>query len=440
MNVFISYSTKDQATAAALYRDLRSGGATAFQFEQSETAGTPAWNQIVEWISECDVFVVLISSSALKSTAVAEEIEMAHYAYINSERKKPAKIIPAIVEAKVEPPRLIRRMSSLDLRNYQAGLPKLLGQLGLKVVAPGPKSAAPALPTIDFDKLVREHAKANPLSAEEKQVRSNVRNLVTNYQDLKPAELPKKTEEQHVDSLVAGLMGKSPNRFADPKQVASANQAFLGVKQPDTSALTKRLLDGNRSQPLLKLPAPTLRQEGNTLRWAPVLGATAYVVERQYGTSTKTEVYRGTDLAYEVPASTHLLLAGTYRVKATAGVFGGESPWSNTVEVAALQRFTPKKPLAVAALKLAPQGPKLSVDRSAFLVHVSWAPVAGATSYVLERGRSASAQVMPEIWMSVYEGQATEFKELPLVTLTKGEMNRYRVKAVGPWGVTQWSY
>ena len=428
MKVFISYSTKDRPTAAALYRDLRQGGATAFQFEQSETAGTPAWNQIVDWISECDVFVVLISASALKSTAVAEEIEMAHYCYINSERKKPAKIIPAIVEAKVEPPRLIRRMSSLDLMNYQAGLPKLLGQLGLKVVAPAPKAAAPALPAIDFDKLARKYAEENPLSPKQKQVRSDVRNLLTNYQDLKPAELPQETEKQHVDSLMADLMGKSPNRFADPVQVAAANQAFLGVDRPDTSALTKRLLGTDRSRLVLSLSAPRLRRDGDTLRWTAVFGAEAYVVERKDALGAK-EVYRGTDLSYKVLSFSHLFAAATFRVKATAGVFGGDSPWSAPVEFA--RYAVPVAP---------PSAPKLTVDRGAFLVTISWTALGGATSYVLERGRSASGLVLPDRWESAYEGPATEFKDTPLLTLTKGELNWYRVKALGPWGATQWSY
>jgi hypothetical protein len=439
MNVFISYSTKDRSTAAALYRDLRSGGATAFQFEQSETAGTPAWNQIVDWIRECDVFVVLISASALKSTAVAEEIEIAHYCYINSERKKPAKIIPAIVEAKVAPPPLIERMSSLDLMNYQTGLPKLLGQLGLKVASPALKSAAPVLPPIDWDRLAREYAKENPLSRKQKQVRSDVRNLLTNYQELKPAELPKETEAQHVDSLVADLMGKSPKRFADPKKVASANEAFLGVGEVDASALTKRLLDVDRSA--LKLPAPAVRRKGDTLTWQPVLGATAYVVERKSGNGSSEEVYRGNERSYYVPSISHLLSAATFRVKATAGVFGVDSPWSDTVEFAATQIFKPtKQPLAAQQLATMP-GPKtLTVDRNLLQVHVGWTPVLGATSYVLERGRSSPANITPDRWNSVYEGQATEFMDKPIVLPMKGEINVYRVKALGFWGETQWRY
>src|SRR4029453_8903318 len=57
--IFISYSTKDRRRGASLYADLRKAGAAAFQFGESETAGKPAWEEIVRWIGECDAFVVL---------------------------------------------------------------------------------------------------------------------------------------------------------------------------------------------------------------------------------------------------------------------------------------------------------------------------------------------------------------------------------------------
>jgi hypothetical protein len=437
MKIFISYSTKDRSTAAALYRDLRKGGAAAFQFGKSETAGKPAWDQIIRWINECDAFVVLISSNAVGSTAVAEEIAMAHDCYINSERTKPSKIIPAIIEARVKPPLLIRRMSFLDLVNYEAGLPKLLRELGLKAVAPAPKSAARALPAIDFDKLAREHAEANPPSAEQKRFRSSVKSLLTNYDDLKPADLPKKTEEQHVDSLVADLMGKSPDRFASPKQVASANEAFLGVKQPEAAAVADRLLSTNRSELARALPAPKLRLDGDTLRWTPVLGATAYVVERQDGSGTELvsskEVYRGTDLSFY--ARSLYRLPPTFRVKATAGVFRMDSPWSNAVK---LPLFIPKKTLLSAAKAGTPEAPSLTIDRGSLMWRISWTAVAGATSYVLERGRPAPGKVLTDRWTCAYKGPETEFADRWVLFGVNDVITLYRVKAVGPWGETAW--
>jgi TIR domain-containing protein len=405
MKIFISYSTKDRATAAALYRDLRKGGATAFQFEQSETAGTPAWNQIVDWIRECDVFVVLISASALKSTAVAEEIEIAHYCYINSERKKPAKIIPAFVEAKVEAPPIIQRMSSLDLMNYESGLPKLLGQLGLKAVAPAPKTAAPALPAIDFDKLAREHFAANPPSAKQKQIRADVRDLVTNYDELKPAGLPKKAEEQHVDSLVAGLMGKSPDRFADPAQFGKLS---------------------------LDLRAPKLRREGDTLHWTAVLGAAEYVLERRDGELKAKEAYRGTNTSYKVPVGTGLFVASTFRVKATGGVFGGDSSWSNAVEITGGGNLF--KPATGT-----PAAPKITLVPGPLYCLVSWTPVFGATSYALERSGLGN-KLLPDTWESLYKGTETEFQDFKNRTGALQAFLLYRVKALGPWGETSWGH
>src|SRR5215472_10679815 len=98
MKVFISYSSKDKPLAERLYADMKAAGADVFQFGKTERAGIDAWEQVLSWINQSDVFIVLLSSSSLASQPVKEEIAHAHYARINSSGKKPEYLIPAIIE------------------------------------------------------------------------------------------------------------------------------------------------------------------------------------------------------------------------------------------------------------------------------------------------------------------------------------------------------
>lgn len=70
-------------------------------------------NNTIEWYNDHAkelVFIVLISKSSLKSKPVKEEIDHAHYGYIN--RDRPARLVPALVEAGVAPPTTIEQDSS----------------------------------------------------------------------------------------------------------------------------------------------------------------------------------------------------------------------------------------------------------------------------------------------------------------------------------------
>lgn len=129
--IFISYSSKDQPCAEALYTDLLETGAEVFLYEQTSSPGGPVWDELFAWIESADVFIVLLSKSASESTRVYEEIEHAHYNYVNS--RKPGKLIPAVLEQGVEIPRLLRRFSQLDFHDYAGGLQKLISELGLKL-------------------------------------------------------------------------------------------------------------------------------------------------------------------------------------------------------------------------------------------------------------------------------------------------------------------
>ncbi len=152
--VFISYSTKDRPTAEALYTDLQKAGADVFEFERTATPGSSAWDEVLGWIEASDVFIMLVSKSALKSRPVKAEVEHAHYQFLNSTPTRPGKLIPAMLETDVQPPRLLQRFTGLALYNYAAGVKQLIAELGLEV-APRPVDTArekPVFPTPESPK------------------------------------------------------------------------------------------------------------------------------------------------------------------------------------------------------------------------------------------------------------------------------------------------
>ena len=130
--VFISYSTKDRATAEALYTDLLKAGADVFEFERSAKPGSSAWDEVLGWIESSDVFIMLVSRSALKSRPVREEVEYAYYKFVNSDATRPGKLIPALLEQDIQPPRVLERFTGLALYNYATGIKQLIAGLGLE--------------------------------------------------------------------------------------------------------------------------------------------------------------------------------------------------------------------------------------------------------------------------------------------------------------------
>ena len=148
--VFISYSTSDRATAEKLYTDLLDAGADVFQFERWAKPGTPAWDEVLGWIESSDVFIVLMSKSALKSRPVQEEVAFAYYQYVNSNQPM---LIPALLEPDLKLFREIRRFTRLELYDYKAGLSRLTRDLGLEK-APKPAGKPKARSDVPLGSLL----------------------------------------------------------------------------------------------------------------------------------------------------------------------------------------------------------------------------------------------------------------------------------------------
>lgn len=76
-NIFFSHSHVDGQLADELVTDLRSRGHTCWNYRQNSMAGESYIKQIFKAISDCDVFLVIVSSSAFDSRQVQKELEQA---------------------------------------------------------------------------------------------------------------------------------------------------------------------------------------------------------------------------------------------------------------------------------------------------------------------------------------------------------------------------
>ena len=130
VSVFISYAENDRARAESLHADLHRSGAEVFQFSMSATLGTPSWTEILKQISAADIFVLLVSEQSNNSKPVQAELEHAYGSRLNLGR--PERIIPLLLEEGIRPTTLATAFNWLEFTDYEAGLDRLLGQLGLE--------------------------------------------------------------------------------------------------------------------------------------------------------------------------------------------------------------------------------------------------------------------------------------------------------------------
>lgn len=112
-SVFVSYSTRDLATANSLASWINHAGAFAFIAEYAVEPGRPLGQDIIGAIKSCDLFLLLWSDSARGSEWVPQEIGVARAA------NKP--VMPVVLHAGIELPGFIRDLKYLALyQNPQA--------------------------------------------------------------------------------------------------------------------------------------------------------------------------------------------------------------------------------------------------------------------------------------------------------------------------------
>jgi hypothetical protein len=98
IKIFITYSHSDSSFARKLHADLRASGLQLFFDGESIKGGDRIAEKISEGLAECDVYIPILSSQALKSPWCTDEINAALALSNNPDRKGRPKIISVLVE------------------------------------------------------------------------------------------------------------------------------------------------------------------------------------------------------------------------------------------------------------------------------------------------------------------------------------------------------
>ncbi len=79
LRIFLSHSSKDNQFSSRLAKDLRRvlGDETAVWYDGSLSGGNSWWRKIVQEISRCNIFLVVLSPDAMASAWVNDEIDLA---------------------------------------------------------------------------------------------------------------------------------------------------------------------------------------------------------------------------------------------------------------------------------------------------------------------------------------------------------------------------
>jgi hypothetical protein len=423
LKVFISYSNHDRTLAERLWGEMHSAGAEVFQYSKSAKAGKSSWTQVLTWISDSDVFIVLLSQNALNSQPVAEEINHAHHSYIND--GKPNLIIPAIIEKGAKPPILIARFARIDLMPYESGVQDLFGQLGLTSKAATSPSAKPA-PLPDVSALFLDYLKTHPEPSPVHRWSQDAAKIVANYNAVAPKEIGNDVRAEHIDAILAEYSGKK----AKPKSLLDLykyDSLFYGSEPPQKEIakpasgklpkLSQSLLSYDPASWYKPLKAPALSISLGGIQWDAIADAAAYAVEESVTADFQNakEVYRGPDIRYTT------FLRAYYRVKAVGGVFRQDSDWSNAVGGLAVLPASGKSYLRDA--------PTLSIQGMV----LSWTEVPGASGYVLE----SKADLVLSEFTVIYKGPKRTYFDLSAAV----GGNQYRAKATEVLGLfdSAWS-
>ena len=130
-NIFISYNRKNRSIADALSTDLEALGHTTW-LDEKLSGGQLWWNEILERIRKCDVFVFVLDRESLSSAACSSE-----YNYADALGKP---ILPIRVSPEVSLPAALSVIQSVDYSEHDRSAAFELAR------ALGAIKPAPALP------------------------------------------------------------------------------------------------------------------------------------------------------------------------------------------------------------------------------------------------------------------------------------------------------
>lgn len=121
--IFISYSRKEKLFATRFHKDLEFRGLSAWIDLRDIPAGKQWSQEIEQAIMECSVFLLLLSPNSVTSDYVRAEYTFA------LDKGKP--IVPLLLEPCDIPDR-IAEFQYIDMRDYRAGLARLIRELPVK--------------------------------------------------------------------------------------------------------------------------------------------------------------------------------------------------------------------------------------------------------------------------------------------------------------------
>jgi hypothetical protein len=414
LKVFISYASEDLQAASSVFNEVAGAGAEVFQFGRSEIVGKPSWYQVLEWISQSDVFVLLVSKHSLKSKPVKEELEQAHYSYINSDR--PEKLVPAILEAGAKPPRLIERFTHVDFTQLDAGIDRLLNQLNL--VRGAKKASALRYELPNLSKVFEEFKLKNPDPLPASIWSADAESLLASYKA--PKTLGKTEVREQLDWL---LKEDSFKRLAESHSLSPR-------KTPKPITPLTQFKPGSSDNFLVPVDTPQPKLSGRMISWPAVTDAKSYEIQKslfgQFGISDNDSVYNGSQLKYTVPDWEF----GSYRVRAI-GRIRPDSEWSVPIKVKVISTSITGIEPADPAFLLKPPGssisdvPKLKQKLNLY-PELTWSFSMPLAKYVLECSQNEhffGATVVYEGFLTEWTGTDLSFKK-----------NFYRVKAVDAAG------
>lgn len=143
MKIFISYSRNDEEKARQVVGDCTSMGHEVW-FDRELSGGQSWWNQILEQIRGCELFVFILSPTSANSTACIRE-----YTYADALGKRVLPLLVGDVQINLLPPTLTQIHYvdyRQDSREAVIGLVRALGSLPPERSLPDPLPQPPEVP------------------------------------------------------------------------------------------------------------------------------------------------------------------------------------------------------------------------------------------------------------------------------------------------------
>ena len=237
-NIFISYNRQSEVIVADLADDIETLNHTAW-FDQELSGGQVWWDQILSRIRNCDLFVFVLTSESLQSTACNRE-----YNYAN-ELGKP--ILPILVSDGVSINLLPSALSQIQCIDYRKqdrsaalSLARALSNIPVSIPLPNPLPTPPEVPISYLGDLTSQVEATSTLTYEEQsrilvELKRSLRESETKNDALTLLQRLRKRRDllaviaEEIDELLKTNRQKSP---VDPSSPINQKIQRVFVKTP----------------------------------------------------------------------------------------------------------------------------------------------------------------------------------------------------------------